>query len=82
MGAKFWIVRFAKIFLSILLVLGAVSVLKGREINEALAFNAFWSLISTGIFISTRLYRSRRGEHCALCQDIPLDSEERPRSSV
>lgn len=74
MGINFWIRRTVTVFLIVGAVLFAVGLLKGRELEAALVFAAGWSAISTGIFITTRIVRSRRGEQCALCQDTPESS--------
>lgn len=71
MGITFWVRRTIAVFVIIGAVLFAVSLLKGREAEAALVFAASWSAVSTAIFITTRLIRSRRGEHCELCQDTP-----------
>ena len=71
MGITFWIRRTVAVFVIIGAALFAVSLLKWREAEVALAFAAGWSAVSTGIFITTRVIRVRRSEHCELCQDTP-----------
>lgn len=64
---------FAKRFLIVLvgafIVLMAVALVRGRSWQQALGDSALWASIAATIFIVTRIYRSSRGEACALCGD-------------
>ncbi len=71
MGRTFWIKRFLTVWLLAFAVLLAVELLKGHGTQAALAFSAAWSLLAASIFTAARLYQSRRGRHCAVCNDIP-----------
>jgi hypothetical protein len=39
----------------------------GRAASES----ALWATVASLIFIVTRIYRSRKGQHCELCGDTP-----------
>jgi hypothetical protein len=71
MGTAFWVRRAATVFTVIAAVLFVVSLLKGRGLLGSAEFSAVWASISTAVFVVGRLYQSRRGQHCELCQDIP-----------
>lgn len=71
MGTRFWVRRAATVFAIIATALFVVSLLKGRGVVGSAEFAIVWATASTAVFIVTRLYRSRRGQHCDLCQDIP-----------
>ena len=76
MPLSFWIKRFLAVFSGVFLVLLAVGLLKDRPLRQAVAESALWAAISTTIFIATRVYYSRRGQHCELCGDTPgLDGQ-------
>ncbi len=69
MGIKFWLKRTATVFLCVLVILVIVELLKGHTLFESVIFALLWSTISTTIFIATRLYYSRKGVACDLCND-------------
>jgi hypothetical protein len=71
MKPAFWIKRFLVVFAGVFLVLVVVGSLKGRATRTVVLESAFWSLVTTSIFIATRLIRSRQGQHCELCRDTP-----------
>ena len=81
MGAKFWLLRFLKVFAGIFLILLLVELAKGHGADKALLFAFAWSLLSTSVFVLARLYQSRRGRHCELCGDTPEleDANEKPQ---
>ena len=76
MGTAFWIRRAATVFSMIAAVLFVVSLLKGRGLAGSAEFTAIWATASTAVFIGARLYQSSRGQHCELCQDIPVSLPE------
>lgn len=80
MPLSFWIKRFMSVFLGAFAVLLVVGILKGRAFATAAPESALWAGIAATIFLATRIYRSRKGQHCELCRDTPLirDSEARP----
>ena len=67
----FWIKRFVTVFAGVFLVLFAVGLLRSRPLAQVATESAVWAGIGSTIFLVTRIYRSRRGEHCALCKDTP-----------
>jgi hypothetical protein len=71
MPLSFWIKRFVTVFLGAFVVLIVVGMLKGRAFANAASESALWAGIAATIFIATRIYRSRRGQHCELCRDTP-----------
>ena len=71
MGIKFWIIRFATVFIGSCLIIAVAQLLKGHETSYAATQGVVWGLIASTIFIAVRLYRSRRGERCELCNDTP-----------
>jgi len=71
MSLAFWIKRFLVVFTGAFGVLVAVALLRGRGWERATAESALWAGIATVVFTATRVYRSRRGEHCELCGDTP-----------
>ena len=77
MGTKFWIKRTLVVFISVLAILFIVELLKGHSLMDSLLFSLLWSALSTATFIATRLYYSRKGVACALCQDTQ-DSNKTP----
>ena len=76
MSTKFWVLRFIKVFLGVLVFLFAVHLIKGHSTLESLSFAAFWALTATSIFVGSRIYQSRKGIACELCNDIPNKNAE------
>ena len=71
MGAAIWIKRFVTVVLLVFAVLTAVSLLRGRSLETALVQSAIWSVITSAIYTGVRIYKSRRGQYCAICNDVP-----------
>lgn len=71
MPLSFWIRRTATVFALVAVVLFVVRVLRGDAAPEAMTYSALWAALTTAVFISARVVQSRRGQHCALCQDTP-----------
>ena len=71
MDARFWIKRFLTVAVGAFLVLLLAERLKGHGWRAALVFGAEWALISTAVFVATRVYYARKGVACALCKDMP-----------
>jgi hypothetical protein len=71
MGATFWIRRFILVWTAAFVLIAGAQALKGHDLAYALTQGLLWGTISAVIFLSARLYRSRRGQHCAICQDTP-----------
>ena len=68
---KYWIIRFLVVFAGTFIVLFLVSLARGRGWQQAGTESAIWAGIATAIFIATRVYRLRKGQHCELCGDPP-----------
>ena len=77
MPLSFWIKRFLIVFIGAFVVLLVVDLLKERSLMLAVEEGALWAGITTTIFIVTRIYRSRRGQHCELCGDTPQEGEDK-----
>ena len=71
MGTWFWIRRYFTVFTLAFVIIAGAHVLRARSANYAISEGLIWGLITAAIFISTRLYRSRKGQHCAMCADTP-----------
>jgi hypothetical protein len=71
MGTAFWIKRFTQVSTLAFVILLAFEVLKGGSIRAGWIGSASWALISAAVFTATRIYRSRQGQACALCRDLP-----------
>lgn len=71
MTPAFWIKRFFTVFVVAFLILLAVGLLKSRSLQRATAEGAVWAGITAVVFVSARIYQSRKGQHCALCRDTP-----------
>lgn len=69
MPLSFWIKRYLTVMLGAFAVLFCVGLLKGRAATTAATESALWAAIAATIFIATRIYRSRKGQHCELCRD-------------
>jgi hypothetical protein len=76
MGYRFWVIRTLKVYIGVLIALLVIELLKHHSIENALIFAATWSFISTSLFIGTRLYQSRKGVECLLCNDIANSKEK------
>lgn len=69
MGSVFWIKRFLLVALVVFAVLTAVELLKGHDRVQAVLFGLGWGVLASALFTVTRIYRSRKGQHCAICND-------------
>ena len=76
MGYKFWAIRALKVYIGVLIALLIIELLKQHTIENALIFAVTWSFITTSVFIVTRLYQSRKGLECALCDHTPNSKEK------
>ena len=71
MGYKFWFIRSLKVFIGLLVLLFIVQLFKQNSIEDSILFAITWSFLSTVVFIGARIYQSRKGVECALCNDTP-----------
>jgi len=77
----FWTQRGLYIFAIALVLLIVAELLKGHELSAAIQFGFIWSVISTSIFLCTRIYHVSRGKNCPLCNDLPQKSPSEKRQS-
>ncbi len=71
MGRRFWLRRFTQVFAGTFVVIAAVQFLKTGDVYHALQHGVTWAAASATLFISARIWQSRRGQHCAICKDTP-----------
>lgn len=71
MGKAFWIRRFFFVWGLAFVVIAMAQVLKGRELMFAVAEGARWGLLASMVFVTARVWQSRRKQHCAICRDTP-----------
>lgn len=71
MSRAFWTRRFLTVFAGAFAVIAAAELLKGRGIEDAASHAALWAVAAAAVFTASRLYQSRRGQHCAICKDAP-----------
>jgi hypothetical protein len=77
MGKKFWVLRFFKVYVGVFILLFVIHLIKGNEILESFYFAIIWAFLSTSVFVGSRVYQSKKGIACELCNDIPKKNEER-----
>lgn len=77
MGLKFWLKRAVLIYLGLFVIFFVVEMIKQHTVAAGLEFSTTWALITTVVFISARLYQSRRGAHCAMCDDVAVSKEDK-----
>jgi len=71
MGVMFWLRRFFVVFCIAFALILSAHLLRGHELKFSLSESLLWAMISANIFTASRIYQSRKGVHCALCNDIP-----------
>jgi hypothetical protein len=71
MGTAFWIKRFLTVLVGAFLVICAAQMLKSHDLYYAATQGAIWGIITATVFTVARLYRSGKGQHCAICGDTP-----------
>ena len=71
MGTIFWIKRFLTVFVGAFVIIGTAQMLKGHDLPYSVSQGAIWSAMAATVFTVTRFFRSRRGQHCAVCKDTP-----------
>ena len=67
MKSNLWIKESLWVVTSAFLILVAAELLKGHGRQASVLFSATWALLSTAIFIGTRLYYARIGQECLTC---------------
>jgi len=71
MGLMFWLRRFFVVFCIAFVVIASAHLLRGHDVMSSLSESLLWAMISANIFTASRIHQSRKGIHCALCNDIP-----------
>ncbi|HKE94476.1 MAG TPA: hypothetical protein VKB34_09245 [Povalibacter sp.] len=71
MGIVFWIRRFLTVLAGALIIITAVQLLKGHDMEYASMQGALWGTFTAAVFTAARYVQSRRGQHCAICKDTP-----------
>ena len=71
MGGAFWVRRLLTVLAGAFVVIAAAQLLRGRAVEEAIPHASLWAPVAAVIFTGSRLYQSRRGQHCAICKDTP-----------
>jgi hypothetical protein len=71
MGLRFWIRRFLVVFTGAFAVIAIVQWIKGASIADAAIHAAMWSFVASVVFVGARRFQSSRGDHCAICNDVP-----------
>jgi hypothetical protein len=61
--------RFFQVFVTVLVTLASVYVLRGQQIRGAMKDAAVWALISGAIFAGTVVYNHQKNKPCDLCRD-------------
>jgi len=76
MGIKFWLLRFVKVFSGVFILLFVIHLIKGNQILDSGIFAVIWAFLSTSVFVGSRIYQSKKGIVCELCNDIPTIDEK------
>lgn len=71
LGGAFWVRRFLTVLAGAFVVIAAAQLLRGRTVEEAIPHASLWAPVAAVIFTGSRLYQSRRRQHCAICKDTP-----------
>jgi hypothetical protein len=69
MGAAFWVRRFLIVFAGAFVVIAGVQFLKSHEIAYSATQGLLWAAATATVFTVSRIYQSRRGQHCSICKD-------------
>lgn len=69
---KLWARRYLWTTGIVFALLMTASLLRGREMERALAESLIWALISSAAFTGRRYHLARKGAACALCKE-PAD---------
>lgn len=77
MRVKLWVKLASTLFAVILCVLFSVYMIKDHGMVKAAWSAALWSLVSTSVFVATRLYHSSKGRRCELCNDMPAQEVQK-----
>ncbi|HSY28513.1 MAG TPA: hypothetical protein VK832_13480 [Burkholderiaceae bacterium] len=81
MGKLFWIKRFFTVAAIACAVISIAQWLKGNSLYYSIEQGLIWGAASAAVFTGSRIYRSGKGQHCAICNDIP-DVKNGPGTST
>ncbi|MCP4989108.1 MAG: hypothetical protein GY928_24525 [Colwellia sp.] len=80
MGLEFWIKRYITVFAIAATLLTIIKVVfKSEPFMDALMYGLLWGTIAAAAFTASRVYQSRKGQECALCDDIPKNDKVKER---
>jgi hypothetical protein len=82
MGTTFWIRRYVLVLVGTFVVIAGAQVLRGRALEASIIHGLIWSVVSASIFVGARIYQSRKGQHCAICNDIPVNQASEHERAV
>lgn len=71
MGATFWIKRYVTVFSAAFVIIAGMHLARGRGWEHAWQEEALWAFATATVLVASRLYQSRRGQHCSICRDTP-----------
>lgn len=71
MPIKKWLLQYLIAWPSLVLILGGVQYLKGRDLGYSTQFGLLWATLSLTVFAITRAYNFRKNVYCAVCNDLP-----------
>jgi hypothetical protein len=71
MDVLFWMKRFLWVFCIAFTLIFCTHLLRDHALKNSLSESLVWAMISANIFISSRIYQSRKGIHCTLCPENP-----------
>jgi hypothetical protein len=71
MGTRFWIRRSCTVFVGALVVITVAQFFKGHDLQYSVTQGVIWSAVATSVFTFARIWQSRRGQQCAICDDTP-----------
>jgi hypothetical protein len=77
MGTAFWVKRYVVVLAIAFAIIVIGQLVQQRTLEHALFEGAIWAPLAAAIFIAVRIVRARRGDACALCNDIPQAKEVR-----
>jgi hypothetical protein len=82
MGTMFWIRRYVLVLVIAFVVIAGAQLLRGRTFDSSILEGLIWSVVSASIFVGARLYQSRKGVYCAICNDMPVKPESTHERAV
>lgn len=76
MPTRKWTLQATLMFVALSLVFALVQLAKGHELWESLRFGLYWFVVSTALFLITRIRNYRKQIYCKLCNDLPPPVEK------